>query len=329
MVDVDERAERKTWIRDLFDDLSFAQVAAGALAAVTSMLLASQIGIAGSVIGAAVGSVVATVSSQVYKKFIAASAEKIRDFPAAVGVSSGKADASDADRQFASGASDAERGDAAASESPDVLAFIDPSLDALETQCLEPVVEQADASRGRAHGASFVVSGNPREAARVTRVTRADGRDARMFADEELYRARAERERIHRRRRVIGVSILSALVAVAVSALIVSALTAGEGLGSKPAPLLEGRVATMEQRIEDDVDSDSPENVEPQSTQSASSSTIVPSASSDQSSASSSSSAAGNSSSSAASSGERPPESSASSDAGSSSRSSSGADASA
>ncbi len=65
-------------VKLLFEDLSFAQVAAGALAAVTSMLFASQIGIAGSVIGAAVGSVVSAVSSQVYKKFISASAEKIR-----------------------------------------------------------------------------------------------------------------------------------------------------------------------------------------------------------------------------------------------------------
>ena len=63
----------------LFDDLSATQVIAGALAAVTSMLLASQIGIAGSVIGVAVGSVVSAVASQLYKKFLAASAEKIKD----------------------------------------------------------------------------------------------------------------------------------------------------------------------------------------------------------------------------------------------------------
>ena len=50
---VDERAHRgfRENMRLLFEDLSFAQVAAGALAAVTSMLFASQIGIAGSVIG--------------------------------------------------------------------------------------------------------------------------------------------------------------------------------------------------------------------------------------------------------------------------------------
>ena len=63
----------------LFDDLSIAQVVAGALAAVTSMLLASQIGIYGSVIGVGVGSVVSAVASQLYKKFFTASAEKLRE----------------------------------------------------------------------------------------------------------------------------------------------------------------------------------------------------------------------------------------------------------
>ena len=57
-----------TGIKGLFEGLSVSQVTAGALAAVTSMLLSAQIGIAGSVIGVAVGSVVSTVSSQLYKK---------------------------------------------------------------------------------------------------------------------------------------------------------------------------------------------------------------------------------------------------------------------
>lgn len=56
-----------TGIKGLFEGLSVSQVTAGALAAVTSMLLSAQIGIAGSVIGVAVGSVVSTVSSQLYK----------------------------------------------------------------------------------------------------------------------------------------------------------------------------------------------------------------------------------------------------------------------
>ena len=51
--------ERK-FLGGLLEGLSVPQVAAGALAAVTSMLLSSKIGIAGSVIGVAVGSVVSS-----------------------------------------------------------------------------------------------------------------------------------------------------------------------------------------------------------------------------------------------------------------------------
>lgn len=74
-----EPEEDSTKKGGLFDDLSVAQVAAGALAAVTSMLLSSQIGIAGSVIGVAVASVISTVSSQIYKKFFAKTGEKLKD----------------------------------------------------------------------------------------------------------------------------------------------------------------------------------------------------------------------------------------------------------
>lgn len=63
----------------LFSDLSVPQVAAGALAAVTSMLLSNQIGIAGSVIGVAVGSVVSTVASSLYKRAIARGASRIKE----------------------------------------------------------------------------------------------------------------------------------------------------------------------------------------------------------------------------------------------------------
>lgn len=62
----------------LFEDLSIAQVVAGALAAVTALLLSSKIGIAGSVIGVALASVVSTVTSQLYKKFLSTSAKKIK-----------------------------------------------------------------------------------------------------------------------------------------------------------------------------------------------------------------------------------------------------------
>ena len=58
-----EKAPERKGLGGLLEGLSVPQVAAGALAAVTSMLLSSKIGIAGSVIGVAVGSVVSTVAS--------------------------------------------------------------------------------------------------------------------------------------------------------------------------------------------------------------------------------------------------------------------------
>lgn len=70
--------------RKLFSDISAVQVVATALASITSMLLASYIGIAGSVIGVGVASVVSTVAASLYKKFLADSAEKIKELPDAM-----------------------------------------------------------------------------------------------------------------------------------------------------------------------------------------------------------------------------------------------------
>lgn len=61
----------------LFDGLSVAQVLAGAGAAATSVLLASKIGVYGSVIGAAVSSVVTVLATQVYRKALTAGAKKL------------------------------------------------------------------------------------------------------------------------------------------------------------------------------------------------------------------------------------------------------------
>lgn len=75
---------RASVLRGVLSDLSLPQVAGTALAAVTSMLLSSYIGIAGSIIGVAVASVVSTVCASLYKNFLAASAERIREIPQAV-----------------------------------------------------------------------------------------------------------------------------------------------------------------------------------------------------------------------------------------------------
>lgn len=64
--------------KGLFDGISVAQVIAASAAAATSMLLASRIGIAGSVIGAAVSSMVTVTCSQLYRNALDASARKLK-----------------------------------------------------------------------------------------------------------------------------------------------------------------------------------------------------------------------------------------------------------
>ncbi len=61
---------------EFFKGISFSSIFAGALAAVTSFLLSAKIGIAGSVIGVAAGSIVSAVATQVYKNVLKASGEK-------------------------------------------------------------------------------------------------------------------------------------------------------------------------------------------------------------------------------------------------------------
>ena len=72
----------------LLEGLSIPQVIAGAAAAATSVALASHIGIAGSVIGAAVSSIVTVLSSQVYRHFLSAGAAKLKHEPDRPGPSS-------------------------------------------------------------------------------------------------------------------------------------------------------------------------------------------------------------------------------------------------
>ncbi len=203
-----EEAPKRKGLGGLLEGLSVPQVAAGALAAVTSMLLSSKIGIAGSVIGVAVGSVVSTVASQVYKQFLQASADKLRELnpldEAGAGAVAGEtrvmpeaADGSSATRVMgampASGAV-AASGDSAATD--------DPAASATPTRSV---------------------------------------RDLRESGETGVLRGRAEHLRRQRMQRgVIAVSVVSALAAVAISAGIINLVTAGEGVGTKTEPLFTG-----------------------------------------------------------------------------------------
>ncbi len=179
----------------LFEDLSIAQVSAGALAAVTSMLLASRIGIAGSVIGVAVGSVVSAVASQVYKKFFEASASKIRSIGSA-------------DETLRMPA--VEQSKTAAITRP----LVANETVAMSTSQIQQAVDQYRINDSTtAAGARYAQGGAKRRSSRAE--TPAKAKKAGVKA--------------------IVVSVVAALIAVAISAFVIDAVTMGEGVGTKPA----------------------------------------------------------------------------------------------
>lgn len=63
----------------LFSNISPVQVVATGLAALTSMMLSSQIGVLGSVVSVFVSSAVSTVSAQIYKNVLAGGARKVKN----------------------------------------------------------------------------------------------------------------------------------------------------------------------------------------------------------------------------------------------------------
>ena len=210
----------------LFDDLSVAQVAAGALAAVTSLLLSSQIGIAGSAIGVAVGSVVSTVSSQVYKKFIQRSADRLKDLASSDGAAEPVPQPEHAPESRAvEGLRPDDPFAPRRSPTPEVSSRRQARGKWGAVPATVPAV--ADASSGRY---------SAREDERVRRASieapRSSATGTRI-AGERLRRQSERRKRTKITKGVIAVSVISALVAMLLSAGVVNLVTAGKGLGYK------------------------------------------------------------------------------------------------
>lgn len=165
--------------KGLFDDISIPQIIAGAAAAATSVALASKIGIAGSVIGAAVSSVITVVSSQVYRHFISASAEAIKGTHAAVDYPAGT---------------------------------------------YEPVEPNVNEHLGGA--------------ATTQEMRQVAGRATTARVAPNSLRAKAAAERSQTQKKVVIFSVAIAVVAVIVCAGAILITTAGEGLGTRPEPIL-------------------------------------------------------------------------------------------
>ena len=193
--------------KGLFDDISIPQIIAGAAAAATSVALASKIGIAGSVIGAAVSSVITVVSSQVYRHFISASAEAIKGTHAA---------------------------------------------DDYPAGAYEPVEPNANEHLGGA-----ATTQEMRQIAGCATTAR--------VAPNSL-RAKAAAERSQTQKKVVIFSVAIAVVAVIVCAGAILITTAGEGLGTRPEPILSTRTTesdatsnaqTQDQQAQQDANQDS------------------------------------------------------------------------
>lgn len=219
-----------TGIKGLFEGLSVSQVTAGALAAVTSMLLSAQIGIAGSVIGVAVGSVVSTVSSQLYKKFLAGSAEKLRGF-ASSDNAEGNAATNAAATQSAT--------QSFAHAQTTVMPITRAPFESAETSVLSAgQIVGADAHDMRSNQAAQGTQSN------TPRINSAAGHTGNASHATGVVEIEAQKQKTMQRR-VLAVSVASSLAAILLFAGLVLMFTGGEGIGTKVAPFT-GEVVTSQ-----------------------------------------------------------------------------------
>ena len=239
-------------MKNFFKGISVPQLVAGALAAVTSFLLSARIGIAGSVIGVAVGSIVSAVSSQLYQNILKASSEKLQDVKGGDDeqIEGEQTDqTADADGSNGETASHPRRissdettvlpvqGDQSAANARNIQDEGETKSDAT---CAMPTVGAADATTVMqpADDATRVISG---VSAAAHGHTGADGHQGRVIVSGNETGTTAARhlsgsantERARKTKRVaIIISVVSALVAVGITAGVIMLVTRGEGTDS-------------------------------------------------------------------------------------------------
>lgn len=239
-------------MKNFFKGISVPQLVAGALAAVTSFLLSARIGIAGSVIGVAVGSIVSAVSSQLYQNILKASSEKLQD------VKGGDDEQIEGEQTDQSADSDGASGETArqprriSSDETTVLP-VQGAQSAANARNIQdegetksdatramPTVGAADATTVMqpADDATRVISG---VSAAAHGHTGADGHQGRVIVSGNETGTTAARhlsgsantERARKTKRVaIIISVVSALVAVGITAGVIMLVTRGEGTDS-------------------------------------------------------------------------------------------------
>lgn len=257
-------APQPTGIKGLFEGLSVSQVTAGALAAVTSMLLSAQIGIAGSVIGVAVGSVVSTVSSQLYKKFLAGSAEKLRGLASSDNAEENAAASAVVTKGAAQNAIQGATQNFAHAQTT-VMPISRTPFEGAETTTLPSVGAAPHAFSGAAapsanSAETTVLSAGPIAGAdardmhdskaaqspqsNTPRINSAAGHTGNASHATGVVEIEAQKQKTMQRR-ALAVSVASSLAAIALFAGLVLMFTGGEGIGTKVTPFT-GEVVTSQ-----------------------------------------------------------------------------------
>ncbi|GGI13146.1 hypothetical protein GCM10007377_04500 [Galliscardovia ingluviei] len=190
--------------KKFFKDVSFVPIIAGALAAVTSFLLSAHIGIAGSVIGVAIGSVVSAIASQVYQNVLRESGRKLQENLDFLPSSNSSTNSQQQD-------------------SADALDHTT-VIDTQHTQVMDPIDETTEYTSlqhsGQAAGQGRVV-----QSSRVIHTPSRRTESAHTKATDTYFAHQNKRTQ----RKIMLVAILSALLAVGVTAGVILAVTHGEG----------------------------------------------------------------------------------------------------
>jgi hypothetical protein len=276
----EQPAGAKQLVRDVFKDISLPQLLAGALAAATSLFLATKIGIAGSIIGVAVASIITTISTAVYKNILARTQDKIKDAlplsqegaPEPAAETRAAHDAHLAQEEAATAAAagelDATRAWGAPATTPATSTYAKKNLEAASsagaTRQATQLMPQVAPEEPAAHAAGTTTPLTPWHFSEAPE-------DALPYATSEPYEnpygdaapvheatgdphvaspaliAAARARKRHEQVKMALVALVAALIGVAITAALVLYFTHGEGLGSTQTLLsMPSRVTTTQ-----------------------------------------------------------------------------------
>lgn len=227
-------------MKNFFKGISFSSICAGALAAVTSFLLSAKIGIAGSVIGVAAGSVVSAVATQVYKNVLKASGEKIQQavpFPSSSETVSNERAADETQVLGSSEQDDETRIIGSSPVASDVTMVLSADTAAVAQSGLPRVIssgqEYADATRALGDiagaGETSVFPNGQRGVSDVGVVTGKTGTLGSAHDARVQHAGQRSSNWLHSKYAPAIIAFVSALVGVGVSAGLILAFTGGQG----------------------------------------------------------------------------------------------------